>query len=76
MRDGALTIKCLQETNPKTFADIESTVKAYASWVLHAQNEVDPNGIDVRVEPKFFLPNGEPYNQGWCRPQNDGPGLR
>ncbi len=30
----------------------------------------------MRVEPKFFIPSGDPYNQPWCRPQNDGPALR
>mmetsp|Transcript_30110 Transcript_30110/g.32819 ORF Transcript_30110/g.32819 Transcript_30110/m.32819 type:complete len:507 (+) Transcript_30110:78-1598(+) len=76
MRDGALTMRCLQETNPGNFSDIEGTVKAYASWVLHNQALSDPNGIDIRTEPKFMLPNGEVFTSGWCRPQNDGPGLR
>jgi len=76
MRDGALTMRSLQETNPGNFSDIESIVKSYAQWVIHNQNEADPNGIDVRTEPKFMLPNGEVFTSGWCRPQNDGPGLR
>lgn len=76
MRDGALTMRCLQETNPGSFSDVETTVKSYAQWVLHNQAEKDPNGIDVRTEPKFELPNGEVFTGGWCRPQNDGPGLR
>jgi len=76
MRDGALTMRCFQETNPSDFASIESTVKTYIQWVLHNQNEADPNGIDVRTEPKFELPNGEVFSAAWCRPQNDGPGLR
>lgn len=48
----------------------------YTGWVLNVQHEADPNGIDVRVEPKFYLPNGEAFNGGWCRPQNEGPALR
>ncbi len=76
MRDGALTMRCFQETNPGSFSDIEATVKSYIQWVIHNQNEADPNGIDVRTEPKFMLPNGEVFSSGWCRPQNDGPGLR
>lgn len=76
MRDGALTMRCLQETNEGSFSDIEDTVKSYVQWVLHVQSEADPNGIDVRTEPKFELPNGEVFSSGWCRPQNDGPGLR
>lgn len=76
MRDAALTMRCLQETNPGSFSDIETIVKSYVSWVIHNQNEADPNGIDIRTEPKFMLPNGEVFTSGWCRPQNDGPGLR
>lgn len=49
---------------------------AYAAWVKKVQHKVDPNGIDVRVEPKFTIPDGEPYTGGWCRPQTDGPALR
>lgn len=43
-------------------------MKAYVQWVLRVQNEPDPNGIDVRIEPKFFLPDGGVYTGGWCRP--------
>jgi len=28
------------------------------------------------TEPKFNIPEGTPFSGGWCRPQNDGPGLR
>jgi hypothetical protein len=31
---------------------------------------------DVRTEPKFEIPSGEVFDGAWCRPQNDGPGLR
>ncbi len=51
-------------------------MEAYAGWVLQAQNFEDPNGIDVRLEPKYYLPDGGVFDEGWCRPQNDGPGLR
>lgn len=65
----------LQETS-SSFEDYEATVKSYVNWVLKVQSESDPNGIDVRTEPKFNLPNGDVFSGGWCRPQNDGPGLR
>ena len=32
--------------------------------------------LDIRTEPKFELPNGDVFAGAWCRPQNDGPGLR
>lgn len=71
--------------------------------VLNAQAQPALNGIDIRTEPKFNLPNGDLFTNGmyipfhllcvilsdvfisilqlcmhagWCRPQNDGPGLR
>lgn len=50
--------------------------KAYAGWVLKVQNQQDPNGQDVRTEPKYTIPDGKPYTGAWCRPQTDGPGLR
>lgn len=74
-RDGALTMRCLQETSPST-VDVTSYMEAYTSWVLNVQSESDPNDIDVRTEPKYNLPDGDVYTGGWCRPQNDGPGLR
>eukprot|EP00954_Amorphochlora_amoebiformis_P026471 1379473-Amorphochlora_amoeboformis.AAC.1 len=47
----------------------------YVSWVLKVQGTSDPNNIDVRGEPKFFM-DGRVYNGPWGRPQNDGPALR
>lgn len=44
--------------------------------MVQAQGFEDPNGIDVRIEPKYYLPDGPVFDEGWCRPQNDGPGLR
>lgn len=76
MRDAALTMRCLQETNPGNFSSIEPIVKAYVQWVIKAQVAPDPNGQSVLTEPKFMLPNGEVFSGAWCRPQNDGPGLR
>ncbi len=55
---------------------MRDVVDPYVSWVQTVQNQADPNGIDIRTEPKFEIPSGVPYTGGWCRPQNDGPGLR
>jgi len=76
MRDAALTMRSLQETNQGNFSSIETIVKAYVQWVIKAQTAPDPNGQSVLTEPKFMLPNGEVFSGSWCRPQNDGPGLR
>lgn len=75
MRDAALTMRCLQETST-SFSEYEDILKAYTGFVLNAQSLSDPNNIDVRTEPKFTLPNGDVFTGAWCRPQNDGPGLR
>jgi glucoamylase len=69
-------MRCLQTTNPSNFSAIEDIVRSYTQWVLNNQAETDPHNIDIRTEPKFELPNGEVYEGAWCRPQNDGPGLR
>ena len=60
MRDAGLVMRSLQETSGG-LSEYETILKSYATWVLHTQSESDPNGIDVRTEPKFELPNGEPY---------------
>lgn len=74
-RDGAKTMRALQETGAAP-GNTSAYMEAYAGWVVQAQNFEDPNGIDVRIEPKYFLPDGGVFDEGWCRPQNDGPGLR
>jgi glucoamylase len=51
-------------------------MERYISWILRVQNEPDPNGIDVRSEPRFNLPNGDVDTKPWGRPQTDGPALR
>lgn len=33
----------------------------YVSWVNARHSEQDPNGIDVRVEPKYELPSGNVF---------------
>jgi len=72
-RDGALTMRALQDVSTD---NISALMESYVQWVLHVQNEPDPNFIDVRTEPKYVLPNGEVYTGSWCRPQTDGPALR
>ena len=45
----------------------------WAEWEEMLQSKPDEL-VDVRVEPKFYIPEGKPYDGGWCRPQTDGPG--
>lgn len=75
-RDAALSMKSYMFLNDFDLTKIQSNMDSYIQWVLRVQGESDPNGIDIRVEPKFNLPNGDPYTGGWCRPQTDAPGLR
>lgn len=73
-RDGALSMSALQLVT--NYSYYNPLMQTYVQWVLNVQNEPDPNGIDVRIEPKYYLPYGQVYDGSWCRPQTDGPGLR
>ena len=76
MRDAGLSIKAWMDINDNDYNEVKDVLDAYTSWVQKVQHKNDPNGIDVRIEPKFTIPDGEPYTGGWCRPQTDGPALR
>lgn len=76
MRDGALTMRTYMEINDMDLTKIEAKMKSYVNWVKVVQGKTDPQGFDVRINPKFELPSGDVYVGGWCRPQTDGPGLR
>jgi glucoamylase len=73
-RDGALTINTLYLFSNKTFSKKYSD--DYLKWINLIQSKNDPNKIDIRIEPKYEIPSGTAYTGGWCRPQNDGPGLQ
>ena len=77
MRDGALTMHAYQIITPTTDESYQTTMESYITWVLGRQALSSVNDeVDVRVEPKFMIPSGDVFDGGWCRPQNDGPGLR
>jgi len=76
MRDGALSMKTYIDLNDGDYDTIKEVTSAYVGWVSKVQQQKDPNDIDVRTEPKFMIPSGQPYTGGWCRPQTDGPALR
>jgi glucoamylase len=58
MRDAGLTMRAFQELNDLKLSAIEEKMKAYVSFVSKVQVENDPYGNDVRINPKFELPNG------------------
>merc|ERR1740121_2007435 len=57
---------------------VTAIVTAYAGWVeeLQALSKNSDKPVDVFGEPKWDLKTGRPYENIWCRPQTDGPGLR
>ena len=75
MRDGGLSIAGWLEVNDMDVNLVRDVVDPYVGWVGFVQKQPDPNN-DVRIEPKFYIETGQPYDDGWCRPQTDGPALR
>jgi len=76
MRDAGLSIKAWLDINDNDYDKCKEVLNGYVKWVNLVQHKSDPNNIDVRIEPKFEIPSGDPYTGGWCRPQTDGPALR
>ncbi|CAE7705468.1 unnamed protein product [Symbiodinium microadriaticum] len=74
-RDGALSMNAYLQSKG-SLQEMEAKMDAWISWLERSQNQPDPNNINILVEPKYLIPEGTPYTGGWCRPQNDGPGLR
>merc|ERR1719238_1294073 len=70
-----VVLKLDNGTSPIPAATVDATMANYVKWVAKVHTQADPNGIDVRGEPKFYT-NGRVYDKPWGRPQNDGPGLR
>lgn len=68
MRDGSLSMRAYMDINDNNYSVIQSKMSDYIQWVLNVQSEADPNNIDIRIEPKFNLPNGDVFTGGWCRP--------
>ena len=56
-------MRSLQETS-KNISEYQTQMEAYVGWVLHVQSLADPNGIDIRTEPKFNLPDGSVFTSG------------
>jgi glucoamylase len=75
MRDGALSMNAYMQT-ASSFSEVEQKMDSWLGWVEKSQNQPDPHDINILTEPKFVIPSGKPFPGGWCRPQNDGPGLR
>jgi glucoamylase len=55
MRDAALSMRSLLIVNNDS-STLQEKFVPYVQWVLRVQNQPDPNGIDIRTEPKFNIP--------------------
>jgi len=75
-RDGALSMRAFMELNDYDLSKIDANMQSYVRWINHIHSESDPNNVDIRGEVKFNLPDGDVFDKGWCRPQNDGAALR
>ena len=61
MRDAGLTMMSWMDINNEDYEILKVVLHAYVDWVCKVQKKFDPNHIDVRIEPKFEIPSGEPY---------------
>lgn len=75
-RDAALSMRAFMEVNDYELEKIEEKMNSYLGWVTRMHELNDPNDVDIRGEVKFNLPDGDVFTGAWCRPQNDGAGLR
>jgi len=75
MRDAAISMNVVLSLGGSTGGN-DGHVRNYIKWVQKAQQAPRTKyNIDVRGEPKFYT-SGAVYDGPWCRPQNDGAGLR
>jgi glucoamylase len=86
IRDSALVIKeliylmraALKAGDTALASTYQQILENYVDLSIEQQESTNLSGTPDTSgdgEPKFQL-NGAPFNQGWTRPQNDGPGLR
>lgn len=75
-RDAALTMNTMLENTP--FVEADHLFQKYIEFETRAMMNGPsfPDVSDVRVEPKFTIPEAHAYTGAWCRPQTDGAPLR
>mgnify|MGYP001998778939 CR=1 FL=1 len=60
-RDGALSMGALLRL-AHSLDDVRDDMDNYVRWVAKVHNKTDPNSLpSVLPEPKFTIPDGEPY---------------
>jgi glucoamylase len=75
VRDAAISMKSFYDHVCASPAACDARMRLYVDWIAKAQQQSDPNGIDVLGEPKYYI-SGEVYDKPWGRPQTDSPALR
>ena len=60
MRDAGLSIKAWMDINDNDYSRVKEVLEKYTDWVGIVQHKPDQNN-DVRIEPKFEIPSGDPY---------------
>jgi glucoamylase len=73
LRDSSSSMIRIQNILP--FNEYEHILKRFIDFIEKTLSFENPNGIDIRGEPKFNLPDGTVYNGPWARPQNDGTAI-
>lgn len=46
-------MRTYMELNNFDLSKVEKKMKSYVNWVKKVQGETDPQGFDVRINPKF-----------------------
>ena len=57
-RDGALSMNAFLQSKGSSLQDVEEKMDAWISWLEKSQNQADPNDINILVEPKYLIPEG------------------
>ncbi|KAI8910098.1 Six-hairpin glycosidase-like protein [Entophlyctis helioformis] len=71
IRDGALVMDAVNSLYANGDAGLESKLWDYLRFYAKLQKTQTQTGLG---EPKYYV-DGRAFNDGWCRPQSDGPAL-
>ncbi|KAJ3109296.1 glycoside hydrolase 15 protein [Phlyctochytrium planicorne] len=74
IRDASLVMDVVNTLYANGDASLEQTILDYQTLTRKLQT-ISPPALTGFGEAKFNV-DGTDYTGGWCRPQNDGPGLR
>ncbi|TYZ67930.1 hypothetical protein PybrP1_012470 [[Pythium] brassicae (nom. inval.)] len=72
IRDAGLVIDVVNSLYKAGDNSLEQTFWDHAAFTKRIQSQSTLTGLG---EAKYYV-NGNAFNDGWCRPQNDGPAFR